>query len=233
MPTQRGYRDACGIAHALDLVGERWALLVVRELLLGPKRFTDLRRGLPAASPNAIAERLRDLTAVGVLRRRRLPPPAASWVYELTDWGRELEPIVISLGTWAVRSALMDGTGHLSVDSVMLTIRTYFRDSAARRRPGGAESRGSATIEVRLLGEDRFGVWLHPDGADTRHEVPPDPDAVIDSDAASLVAAFGDPGGLRRALADSSIVVAGQRSAAVRLIEGVAVPDAAPPQARR
>src|ERR687888_870608 len=102
MATLRSYGDGCGIAHALDLVGERWALLVVRELLLGPKRFTDLRAGLPNASPNVLSQRLRELEEATIGRRRRLPPPAGSQVYELTEWGRELEPLVISLGAWAL-----------------------------------------------------------------------------------------------------------------------------------
>src|ERR671921_2798404 len=106
MTTPRSYNDACAAAHALDLVGERWALLVVRELVLGPKRFTDLRAGLPHVSPNVLAQRLRELEAAGVVRRRKLPPPAASRVYELTPWGEELEPVIIRLGRWGARSPL-------------------------------------------------------------------------------------------------------------------------------
>src|SRR6188472_3223888 len=102
--TKRTYGDRCGVARALDMVGERWALLVVRELMLGPKRFTDLRAGLPHASPNVLSQRLRELEDAGVLRRRRLPPPAASQVYELTEWGLELEPVPQSLGRWAARA---------------------------------------------------------------------------------------------------------------------------------
>src|SRR5918992_5265891 len=102
MPVQRGYRQACGVARGLDIVGERWSLLVVRELLLGPKRFTDLQQALPNASPNALSDRLRELTDAGVVRRRRLPPPGQVWVYELTAWGRDLEPVVVALGTWAL-----------------------------------------------------------------------------------------------------------------------------------
>src|SRR5438093_1844621 len=101
MAPRRDYFDGCAAAHALDLVGERWALLVVRELLLGPKRFTDLKRGLPNASPNVISERLRELERAGVVKREKLPPPASSRVYALTDWGRELEDTVLSLGRWA------------------------------------------------------------------------------------------------------------------------------------
>src|SRR3954463_11247728 len=94
---KRTYGDRCGVARALDLVGERWALLVVRELLLGPKRFTDLRAGLPNVTPDVLSQRLRDLERIGAVRRRTLPPPAGSRVYELTDWGHELEPLVLGL----------------------------------------------------------------------------------------------------------------------------------------
>src|SRR5918992_1652521 len=104
MATRRTYGDGCSIARGLDLVGERWALLVVRELLLGPKRFTDLKKGLPNASPNVISERLRELEQAGVITRDKLPPPAGSHVYALTEWGRGLEDIVVPLGRWAARS---------------------------------------------------------------------------------------------------------------------------------
>lgn len=87
MAGKRRYHTGCAVAHALDLVGERWALLVVRELLLGPKRFTDLLAGLPGASPDMLTQRLRELTDAQVVLRRRLNPPSASWVYELTPWG--------------------------------------------------------------------------------------------------------------------------------------------------
>src|ERR1700739_2203218 len=98
MSKRRHYRDRCGVARALDVVGERWALLVVRELLLGPKRFTDLRAGLPRLGPDILSQRLRELEDAGVVRRDQLPPPAGSRVYRLTDWGRELEPVVLGLG---------------------------------------------------------------------------------------------------------------------------------------
>src|SRR5919198_6110493 len=102
--TSRTYEQFCGVARALDLVGERWALLVVRDLVLGPKRFTDLRRGLPGMGTNILAARLKELEHAGVVRRRTLPPPAASAVYELTEWGHELEPVVLALGRWGSRA---------------------------------------------------------------------------------------------------------------------------------
>jgi len=102
--TTRSYRQYCGIARALDLVGERWALLVIRELVLGPKRFTDLREGLPGVATNVLTQRLRQLERDGIVARRRLPPPAASTVYELTEYGRELVPIMLDLGRWGART---------------------------------------------------------------------------------------------------------------------------------
>src|ERR687889_2611556 len=144
---RRTYDDACAAAHALDLVGERWALLVVRELVLGPKRFTDLRAGLPNVSPNVLAQRLRELEAAGVVRRRKLPPPAASRVYELTPWGEELEPVIIRLGRWGARSPLRPRDAELGVDSLVLSLRTMFDPVAAE----GLE----ASYELRL-GEDTF-----------------------------------------------------------------------------
>lgn len=120
MPTSRSYGDACAIARALDVVEERWALLVVRELLLGPRRFTDLRRALPGSSSNLLSDRLRELEGRDVIRRRKLPPPASSWVYELTEWGRELEPIVLALGMWGIRVPLPPSPATLSATSVLL-----------------------------------------------------------------------------------------------------------------
>ena len=98
--TKRSYNQYCGIARALDLIGERWALLVIRELVLGPKRFTDLRRGLPDIATNVLSQRLRELEQDGIVTRRQLPPPAASNVYELTEYGQELVPIMLALGRW-------------------------------------------------------------------------------------------------------------------------------------
>jgi len=120
----RSYNDACGTAHALDLIGERWALLVMRELMLGPKRFSDLKADLPGISANVLTQRLEGLEATGLVRRRRLPPPAAAQVYELTDWGYEAEPIVQELGRWATRSPAHDPSLPLSATSLMLSFRT-------------------------------------------------------------------------------------------------------------
>jgi DNA-binding HxlR family transcriptional regulator len=143
---KRRYDDACGTAHALDLIGERWALLVMRELMLGPKRFGDLRTDLPGISANVLTQRLEGLESAGLLVRRRLPPPASTQVYELTPWGYEAEPIVQSLGRWAARSPAHDPTLPISATSIMLSFRTMFDSARAgdfRARIGfrlGAES---------------------------------------------------------------------------------------------
>jgi DNA-binding HxlR family transcriptional regulator len=98
------YDQYCPIAHSLDLIGDRWSLMVVRELLRGPKRYTDLVAGLPGIGTNVLASRLRDLETHGILTRQTLAPPAASKVYELTDYGRDLEPVMHALGIWGARS---------------------------------------------------------------------------------------------------------------------------------
>jgi DNA-binding HxlR family transcriptional regulator len=210
MATMRTYGDGCGIAHALDVVGERWALLVVRELLLGPKRFTDLRDGLPNASPNVLAQRLRELEAATVVRRRRLAPPAGSWIYELTEWGRELKPIVISLGAWAVRSPSYPRDAPVGTDSVILALGALFDADVAEDL--------SARYELRL-GENTFRVRV----ADRRIEVDrgasEEPDAIIETDAATFSALIWDGRELADALRDGDIAIDGDRRAVARFLE--------------
>lgn len=142
MATKRSYEDGCAFAHGLDLVGERWAMLVVRELILGPKRFTDLRAGLPGISPNVLTERLEELERVSIVTRRKLPPPAATWVYELTDWGRELERVIMTLGEWAARSPVLPMGNAIGTDALILSFRTMFD-------PASAEG-FNAELELRL-----------------------------------------------------------------------------------
>src|SRR3712207_4099612 len=141
-PKKRKYDDGCAAAHALDVVGERWALLVVRELMLGPKRFTDLRAGLPHVSPDVLAQRLRELEASGIVRRATLAPPAGSRIYELTPRGRELEPVILALGRWGSLAPFPAGDAAFGVDAFVLALRTLF-DPAAGETPLGE-------IELRL-----------------------------------------------------------------------------------
>ena len=151
-PVRRRYDDACGTAHGLELIGERWALLVVRELLLGPKRFSDLRADLPGISARVLTERLESLEASGLLGRRKLPPPVSAHVYELTPWGYEAEPIVQTLGRWAARSPAHDPTLPISATSIMLSLRTMFNPGRARAL--------QARIGFRI-GHETFLAELH------------------------------------------------------------------------
>ena len=122
----RRYHDACGAAHGLDLVGERWALLVIRELMMGPRRFSDLRKDLCGLSANVLTQRLEGLEASGIVQRRKLPPPASVQVYELTDWGYEIKPVFMVLGRWAARSPQHDPTLPISAVSIMQSFETMF-----------------------------------------------------------------------------------------------------------
>ncbi len=205
----RTYGDGCGIAHGLDLVGERWALLVVRELLLGPKRFTDLRGGLPSASTNVLSQRLRELEQAGIVQRRTLPPPAGSSVYELTEWGRELKPIVLSLGTWAVRSPSFPEGAPVGTDSVILALSTFFDADAARDL--------DARYELRL-----DGSTFHVSIADGRIEVDRGPAehpvAIVETGATTFSSIVWNGRDPDDALRTAELRITGDRSAVDRLL---------------
>jgi DNA-binding HxlR family transcriptional regulator len=143
----RTYSDACGITRALDVIGERWALPVVRELVFGPRRYSDLASALPGVSTNILGSRLKELVDAGVIDKRRLGPPAAATVYELTPWGAGLEPILISLGRWAARTPVDLCEQSFSASSFALSLRTTFDAQAAR----------DAELHLKfLMGEDAF-----------------------------------------------------------------------------
>ncbi len=155
---RRRYDDACGVAHALDLIGERWALLVMRELLLGPKRFSDLRADLPGISANVLTQRLEGLEAAGVLVRRKLPPPLSVQVYELTPWGYDSEPIFQALGRWAARSPEHDPSLPLSAVSLLLSFRTMFDPNRAEGVDGRIGLRLGRQSFVLCIVEGRLSV---------------------------------------------------------------------------
>jgi DNA-binding HxlR family transcriptional regulator len=174
----RSYGDPCGIARALDVIGERWSLLIVRELLFGPKRFTDLRVSL-GASPNVLSQRLGELEAAGIVQQRSV----GGALYELTDWGRELHPILVKLGRWGA-SSLHRPVGALTVDALMVALEaTFVPESAAGVR---------ASYELRL-GEERFTVDVRSGTLAIARGSPRKPDAVIATDPGTLRAlVFGD-----------------------------------------
>lgn len=143
----RSYADACGITRALDVIGERWALPIVRELVFGPRRYSDLAAVLPGVSTNILGTRLKELTEAGVVSRRRLPPPAAATVYELTAWGAALEPALIAMGRWAAHTPIDLQRQAFSASSFALSLKTTFDPVAAT----------AVRLGVRLvMGEDVF-----------------------------------------------------------------------------
>jgi DNA-binding HxlR family transcriptional regulator/putative sterol carrier protein len=172
--TTRFYGQYCGLAYALELVGERWALLIVRELILGPKRFTDLRRSLPKIPTNVLSTRLKGLEQSGIIRRSVLPRPGTGVVYELTEYGNELEDVILRLGLWGAQS-LQDPRDEeiVTVDSLLLALRSTFRPEEARNV--------RATFELRL-----GPIVLHARVDNGTLEVgegsPPETDVVLDTD---------------------------------------------------
>ena len=128
---KRRYEDACGLAHALDLIGERWAMLVLRELAYGPRRFSELKSDLTGISANVLTQRLTELEARGLVRKSRLPPPASVQVYEATEWGLEAVPVIANLGRWAARSPLHDPTLPMSHVSLLMSLQTLISPDRA------------------------------------------------------------------------------------------------------
>ena len=129
----RGYGQYCGFARALEVVGERWSMLVIRDLLVGPKRFTDLHRGLPGIPTNILTTRLKELEEAGIIRRRALARPERAIVYELTEYGAELEDVVIGLGRWGAKQ-LGDPRSDevVTIDSMITAFRTTYQPKAAK-----------------------------------------------------------------------------------------------------
>jgi DNA-binding HxlR family transcriptional regulator len=192
--------------------------LVVRELLLGPKRFTDLRAGIPNVSPNVLAQRLSELERVGVMRRRKLPPPAASRIYELTEWGEELEPVITQLDRWGARSPSRPRDAELGVDSLILSFRTMFDPRAA----DGLR----ASYELRL-GEDVFLAEVTDGHFEIVRGDAERPDATIETDAGTLAALVYDGRELAEAMRSGDVKIDGDESATERFLMLFALPDPA------
>jgi DNA-binding HxlR family transcriptional regulator len=149
---KRRYDDACGLAHALELLGERWAMLVLRELAYGPRRFSELKADLQGISANVLTQRLTELEARGLVRKIKLPPPASVQVYEATEWGLEAVPVVASLGKWAARSPAHDPHQPMSHVSIIMSLQTLLSPALAEGL--------NARIGFRL-GEANYVTSLH------------------------------------------------------------------------
>jgi DNA-binding HxlR family transcriptional regulator len=219
MAGKRSYRDRCGIARALDVVGERWALLVVRELLLGPKRFTDLRAGLPNLSPDVLAQRLRDLEQSGVVRRRTLAPPAASRVYELTGRGQELEPAIVALGRWGSTAPFPADEARIGPDATAIALMSLFQPSLA----------GDLAARVQLqLGEDSFDIEVAGGELKLARGTSENPDATIEADPGTLAEVLWHGRRLPAAERSGDVAIRGNRPAAKRLLASFPLPEPAP-----
>lgn len=202
---RRWYDDACGTAHALELVGERWALLIVRELMFGPRRFGALRAALPGISANVLTQRLAGLERAEILARRKLPAPASVQVYELTDWGYESEPIFQAMGRWAVRSPGHDPSLPLSAASLMLSFRTMYAPA----------EEFEAEIGFRL-GEDGFVAHAGADGIAIRRAEPEDADVLFVGAPEAIAGIVYGGLSLANAEAAKMVEIAGNREVAAR-----------------
>jgi DNA-binding HxlR family transcriptional regulator len=222
MAVKRSYDDGCANAHALDLIGERWALLVLRELMLGPKRFTDIRAGLPGISPNVLTQRLDELEEASLVVRRKLPPPASVWVYDLTEWGRGLEPVMQAIGRWAARSPHMRPGLPMSVSSVVLSLRTMFSPAAAKGLKG--------TIEIRLR-EQAFAATLRDGRMELVAGAATSPDAVVEADPDSLSGVIYGGRKLAEAMAAGDVRVEGDKALVKRFVTLFPLPERAPTSA--
>jgi DNA-binding HxlR family transcriptional regulator len=220
MTDSRSYGQACPVAHALDMIGERWAMLVVRELRLGPRRYVDLQASLPGVSPSVLAQRLRDLERVGVLRRRTLPAPAGSRVYELTEWGAELEPVFTALAKWGMRSPVVPLEGVITPDSAMLGMSTFF--------DRGAEPPWTATCQVRLE-RDSYVVRVKRGRlAELVRDDPRGPvDATLETDVETLMSVQAGAQSLETAAEAGRLTLTGDAQAVKKLLAATAVTDSA------
>lgn len=220
----RSYNQFCALAYALDVVGERWTLLIIRELLTGPRRFKDLMDGLPGISTNLLSERLKTLEHQGLLMRRVLPPPAGSTVYALTPFGQALETAVIELGRWGSRllPPTMEGLSMPSVGAVTLAIKAFFDADAARGlRETYALHLGQ---EVLLITVDDGELHVGQ-GGDAANAV--DTVAVFHTDVQGYIGLFSGQLSPEQALAAGLIRVEGDPDALKRLLRVSHVPSAA------
>ncbi|MDX6294517.1 MAG: hypothetical protein QOH50_3592 [Kribbellaceae bacterium] len=229
--TTRTYGQYCGVARALEMVGERWALLIIRDLLVGPKRYTDLRSGLPKIPTNVLATRLKELEQAGVVVRRVQPRPSGAVVYELTPYGAELEELVLGLGRWGARSLGELRLGEIATaDSLIMALRSTFQPSEAAGLKVGYELRfGDVVIHARVDG----GSLITGEGpltaaaADVGANAKVDAAAGADVDApADLVGSptdlVGSPTDLVvEAMAPLSPLLSGELSAADVLANGI------------
>ena len=207
----RGYRQFCGLAQALDLIGGRWALLIVRDLLTGPKRFSELQDGLPGVPSNVLTARLRELEESGIVVRRAHARPGGGVVYDLTDFGRELEQPILRLGFWGARAMgpMHDGD-HFSTDSLALALRGMFRPEHADGTARLYEFKVAGTsLRARV---DAGKVVVPSDSTD-------EPALVIEADPDVLAGLLSGEMTLDAARKSGNFQLHGTKAEAARLLE--------------
>jgi len=213
---KRWYHDACGSALGLELLGERWSLLIVRELVFGGRRFSDLRGSLPGISANILTIRLEGLERFGIIRRRTLPPPSGAQIYELTAWGYEAEVILRELGRWATRSPLHDPTLPLSAASLLMSFRTMY---SSKRAKGEA-----ATIGFRF-GADGFVVEFDHQGAHPKRAEPQGCALTVVADPTTLASVVYGGRPLADAEARGELALTGDRKLFGRFLTWFPLPE--------
>lgn len=211
--TRRWYDDACGTALALELIGERWALLIVRELMLGPRRFGEIKADLPGISANVLAQRLEGLEASGIVARRRLPSPANVQVYDLTDWGRETELAIRELGRWAARSPRHDPFAFMSTASAMISLRTLIDPARAEEE--------AMTVAFRFP-SDAFVARVEDGGVAIHRGETADADVTFTGDTTALRRTIYGKEGFD---GDGTLALTGDRRLAERFIALFALPE--------
>ncbi|MBB4639858.1 winged helix-turn-helix transcriptional regulator [Rhizorhapis suberifaciens] len=216
---KRWYVDGCGTAFALEMIGERWAILIMRELMFGPRRFSDLRRDLPGISANILTQRLEGLEANQILHRRKLPPPASVQVYELTQWGYEAQQLLGILGRWATRHPGHDPTLPLSAVSLMLSFQTMID---AGRADG---------MDVRVgfrLNDERFVAHVHDGIVDVVRDEPDSAAATFTGDPTAVAGAVYSGALLRDLEKTGALRIEGDRALAEKFVTLFVLPEKLP-----
>ena len=209
-PRDRRYDDACGTALALEFIGERWSLLVMRELVYGPRRFGEIRANLPGISANVLTQRLESLEEAGIVRRYRLPSPANVQVYDLTAWGREAAPLMRDLGRWAARSPRHDPRLFMSAASAMMSLQALIDRTRAAER--------SVTVAFHFPGED-FSATLNGGELVVSRGVPDAPDLAFTGDTMAMRRTIYGKASLARDGAGGTLAFAGEADLAQSFVD--------------
>lgn len=219
--SNRSYNQYCGLAYALDIVGERWTLLIIRELIAGPRRFTDLLDGLPGVSTNLLSERLKNLEQRGLLGRHVLPPPAGSTVYKLTALGRALEKSLIELGKWGSQfvPASAEEAAMLNVGSYALTLKTFFRPEQAY----GVDETYELHVDNEVLQVQIKEGDLHVQQGEATHA-----DAVFHTDIPSYLGILSGQIKPEEAISRGLVQIEGDPDALSRFLDLCGVPIRSP-----